>query len=201
MPLHPGKGQPVRLCCFQQPLPQIHVFDGAGGSLPALFQPAVDPALIKGVRHIFGIRNDLYLTGTVQRLQPGDHRHQLHPVVRCPYVSAGKLPFMQLSVSVHVMQDRPVAARSFRIPPRGPVRINRYLQLYTSRNLCLQPLSPIPVSNRTGKNVRRTFFGTGKGCLQPAEVLSQRLLPAWNCFPYSTLPSAEIPLPSGPLPG
>ena len=177
MPLHPGKGQPVRLCCFQQPLPQIHVFDGAGGSLPALFQPAVDPMLIKGVRHIFGIRNDLYLTGTVQRLQPGDHRHQLHPVVRCPYVSAGKLPFMQLPVSVHIMQDRPVAARPIRIPSGGPVRINRYLQLYTSKS-CTNILSLKKL-----KNVRRTFSGTGKGRQtalkrsQPAPSASSELLP------------------------
>lgn len=50
----PGKGDGVRGGGFQEAFPEVYVFNGAGGSFPVFFEPAVYPVFVEGVRYIFG---------------------------------------------------------------------------------------------------------------------------------------------------
>ena len=95
MSFHPDKSNLMLFLGCQKPFPQIHVFDRLiFPALPAFLDPSIDPVLIKRIHHIFGIRIQLNAARTVQRFQSFDHRHQLHPVVRCPSVTTGQFSCM-----------------------------------------------------------------------------------------------------------
>ena len=127
MSLNPGKCDFMLFGRLQKALPQIHIFNRPGSSLPVFLQPAVYPMLVKSIRHIFGIRNHLYPAGAVQRFQPCNNRHQFHSVIRRFHISSGKLLFMKHSLLIHILQYGAVSAGPFRISPRSTVRKNLYI--------------------------------------------------------------------------
>ena len=106
MPFYPIEVHLVRLFRFQKTLPQVGILDRLIlPTLPALFDPSLNPVLIECIDHILGIRIKLYLARSVERFQPPDDSHQLHPVIGCPHIAAGKLFNVKFSLRVYIFQN------------------------------------------------------------------------------------------------
>ena len=130
MALDPVPGNLMRRRCLQKPLPEVLILNRSlrGGS-PSVFLPGGDPVLLKGIDDIAGIRIQVHLAGAVQCLQRGDGTEKLHPIV-CRWVKAlRKLALMQNAVSIGVLNDGTVSARSVRISPGRTVTVNDHMHI------------------------------------------------------------------------
>ena len=92
----------------QQLLPQVHVQGGFFVAFdPALFLPAVHPALGQGVDDVFGVGVQLHHAGLLQAGQGPDDAGKLHAVVGGVRRAAGQLLFHAVP-----LQDGPPAPGS-----------------------------------------------------------------------------------------
>lgn len=92
--LYPVEGNIVLFKERQELLPKVHVESGLFVRLyPALFLPAVYPALCYAVHHIFAVGGEYNLAGLFQRGKSRYYAEELHSVVGGGAVAARKLLF------------------------------------------------------------------------------------------------------------
>ena len=78
MPLNPDETHVMPPVQGEKPPPQVGIFL----VFESFALPAEDPSLRNGIDHIFRVRINRYVAAVVfERFEPGDDRHQLHPVV------------------------------------------------------------------------------------------------------------------------
>ena len=92
--LDPVEGNVVLFKKRQQLLPQVNV-EGRllVGLYPALFLPAVYPALCDTIDYVLAVGGEYDPAGLFQRGKPRDNAEELHSVVGGGSVAAGKLLF------------------------------------------------------------------------------------------------------------